>query len=119
MPTQQEEVSPTDAEAVSIQDAALRLAEDNARAEPAITQIFRFPSDNEVRLIEVDTTVAPVREDEAIAPYYFAADVKSGLPYRSAIALIAPEDVDHAPLPPDWGGWGTAQVIWPRLQENR
>ncbi len=112
MSTQQlESTRPTVAE-VSMQDMAQRLVEQSISNEPAITRIYQFPSDDEVRLLEVDITVAPVREGEAIAPFYFARDPKSGLNHRSAIALIAPEDVSQASLPPDWGSWEDAQVIW-------
>ncbi len=100
--------------ASSIQEIAQWLAAENAQAEPAITRIYLMPSQEEVRLVEVDTTVAPTPDGKFITPFYFAVDIESGIPYRSAIALIAPKDEGHTPMPAGWGEWGDAQMIWKR-----
>ena len=98
----------------NIRDTAQGLAEANAEAEPDITTIYSFPSAEQVRLVEVDRSVPPNPPGEPITPFYFGAALASGIPYPSAIALIAPEDEGRAPLPPGWGEWRDAEVIWSR-----
>lgn len=98
-----------------LEETARQLAAENAGMDDAIDTIYWFRHPEQIRLIEVDTTVAPCRPNESIAPYYFGARPVIGLPYPTAIALIAPEDALRAPLPPGWGEWSDAVVIWSRL----
>jgi hypothetical protein len=95
----------------TIQEAALDLARSNAEAEPRITRVYLFPSDEEIRLVEVDESTTPSGEE--ISPFYFSADPQEGIPFPSGIALILPDEVDRAKPPEGWCDWNRAKVIWP------
>ena len=94
----------------NIRQVAQRLAIENVLAEPAITRIYLFPSREEIRLVEVDTTMP---SQNTVDPYYFGAQPLQNLPYRMAIALVNPNDENHATLPANWGQWQDAEVIYP------
>lgn len=98
--TQQEDI-------VSI---AKRLADAHRDAEPSIEKIYLFPSDEEIRLVEVDSVTVP---SDRVTPFYFAPDAAGGIPFRSAIALIRPDEDARIPLPEGWGSWSSARLIWP------
>lgn len=91
--------------------AARKLAEANAISEPNIKTIYVFPSDEEVRLVEVDATALP---SDQITPFYFSPDREGGVPFRSGIALIRPEEEGNVPPPAGWGTWDDAIKIWPK-----
>ena len=93
----------------TIQSAARELARGHANSEPGIQEIYLFPSEEEIRLIEIDATTYP---SEAITPFYFRRDPVNGLPFPTAIALIRPEE-RRLPPPEDWGEWDQATRIWP------
>lgn len=97
--------------ATTLREAAESLAKANLASEPTLDRIYLFPSEDEIRLVEVDRTAQPLGSDE-IAPYYFSAAPASGLIYPSAIALIRPEDQENASPPAGWGDWKDAVVIW-------
>ena len=97
-----------------VRDIARGLAAANAEAEPDIITIHSFQSVDQVWLVEVDTTVAPHGPGERIPPFYFGAARGSGIPYPSAVALIAPDDDGRAALPPGWGDWRDAEALWSR-----
>jgi hypothetical protein len=92
--------------------AASKLAQENRDAESSISKTFLFPAANEIRLIHVDTKMSPMRNGDRIAPFYFGRDKSAGLEYRSAVALVRPEDVGRAALPEGWGEWDNAEVLW-------
>lgn len=94
----------------TIRQVALELAQFNAESEPAITKIYLFPNENQIRLVAVDPTTLPSTE---VAPFYFAAAPNEGIPYRSAIALIRPEEEGRLPTPEGWN-WNEAETIWSR-----
>ena len=96
----------------SIHDAALELAEYNVESEPAITKIYLFPDDTEIRLVVVDPTTLPSKP-EVVSPFYFAASPGEGLPYPSAVALILPEEEGRLGTPDGWK-WNEAKIIWSR-----
>ncbi|MBW3623675.1 MAG: hypothetical protein KY468_09745 [Armatimonadetes bacterium] len=93
----------------TIQSAAHHLAREHADSEPGIQEIYLFPNEEEIRLIEIDSTTSP---NEAITPFYFRSDPAKGLPYPTAIALIRPEE-KVLPPPAGWGQWSQAARIWP------
>jgi len=95
-----------------LKNYAQKLAEANAENEPAITEIYLFPSDTEIRLIELDPT-APSSE-EIISPYYFPPDPRAGIPLPSGIALIPPDQKGKLRPPADWGPWAAAILIYKR-----
>ena len=53
---------------------------------------YLFPSDDEIRLIYVDTTTSPFHDGERLAPFYFGANKAGGPAYLSAVTLIRPEE---------------------------
>ena len=93
----------------TIRQAALELAKFNVESEPAITKIYLFPDENEIRLVVVDPTNSA---SKTVSPFYFAAAPREGLPYASAIALIRPEEDKSIPTPAGWN-WSDAEAIWP------
>lgn len=94
-----------------IQETATALADAAREADPDLQRILLFPAQDEVRLLYVDATARPTLEDEAIAPFYFGPDRRSGLQYPSAIALIRPEEEGKRHLPSGWGTWEDAVAI--------
>ncbi|MDQ2730313.1 MAG: hypothetical protein M3Y56_01525 [Armatimonadota bacterium] len=100
--------------APDLRRVAHELAEANGNSEPAVSVVYWFPAPAEIRLIVVDSTIAPNPLGEAVAPFHFGKDTKGGVPYRSAIAMLAPEDDHQAPLPPGWCSWDEAEAIWSR-----
>ncbi|CAN5392674.1 hypothetical protein BH09SUM1_BH09SUM1_33050 [soil metagenome] len=88
----------------------MEMAEESAKSEPAIVGIYVFPSENEVRLLEVDRTMRP--SGEAAEAYYFAADAQ--FPFPSGIAIIRPDEVGKIQPPEGWGEWADAQEIFTR-----
>ena len=99
------------AAAMSIRAAAQRLADYNLEAAPETEAIYFFPHSDEIRLIETDPTTL---SDNEIVPYYFGPSPESGIPFRSSVALIRPEEAFRLPLPSGWGTWGEAVRLWPR-----
>ena len=94
-----------------IEAAARALAAANVEAAPETEAVYFFPNDREVRLIETDPTTL---SDTEIVPYYFGASLPDGIAYRSAVALIRPEEAFRLPLPPGWGTWNDAVKLWPQ-----
>jgi len=94
-----------------IRAAALDLAKANIESEPAIQQVYLFPSDKEIRLVHLDSTTPPSRDEETFAPFYFGSNKATGVPYPSAIALIRPEEKDRLQPPHGWGEWKDAELI--------
>jgi len=93
---------------------AERLAKDNVEAEPEIKKVLWFPSDNELRVVDVLEDTA--KSDEVVA-FHFGPDKHNGFPVPMAIALIRPdEEVRKIPLPDDWGGWENAVQVWPPIE---
>ncbi|HUO09088.1 MAG TPA: hypothetical protein VM008_12350 [Phycisphaerae bacterium] len=93
-----------------IERQARLLAQENRLAEPEITRIFWFPSEDEVRLVELDATVPP-SGDGRIHPYFFRPSPQDGLPAPSGIALIRPDEHRRVELPESWGDWENAVEI--------
>lgn len=91
--------------------AAKILARYNAESEPNITEIYFFPSDEEIRLIELDRSAMP--SEDFIAPFYFPPDPENNIPFSSGIALIPPDDKEKYDPPSTWGKWNDAKKIWP------
>ena len=94
-----------------VRAAALEIVRENREADPDIQEVYLFPDEEEIRLVYVDPGTMPHRGDNSIAPFYFGRDLQSGLPYRSAIALIRPEERAALLPPEDWGTWADAEVI--------
>ena len=91
---------------------ARMLAAANREAEPAIRKTLLFPSVQEIRLVHIDLTAHPSGAEERLSPFYFNPDISHGIPFRSAIALIRPEEEEHLGLPNGWGTWRDAKILW-------
>ena len=94
-----------------IRRQALTLAEANAEAEPTISDIYWFPNDEEIRLIEVDEQTPT---SDFVTPFFFNTDPAGGILLPSGIAIIRPEEKDRLTLPEGWGTWDDAERIWSR-----
>jgi hypothetical protein len=81
-----------------------------------VTKTYRFPAEDEVRLVELE---AYAIQSEAIEPFYFAPDVQGGVPYPSGVAVIRPEEKPRLNPPEGWGGWDDAELIWQRSGGRR
>jgi len=96
---------------LTIRETAEMLADANLESDPNIKRIYLFPSQEEIRLVEVDETAQPNYLDTPLRPFYFGASASSGIDYISAIALIRPEDERRIELPEDWGDWSSAELL--------
>jgi len=93
-----------------IELAARRLATANAESEPNLEAVYLFPSDHQIRLVEVDRSMS---SSDMILPFYFPPDPEGGIPFPSALALIRPEEERRLSPPDGWGTWDEARRIWP------
>lgn len=94
-----------------VRKAALEIIRENREAEPALQDIYLFPAEDEIRLIYVDPTALPNRDAPDIHPFYFGRNIQSGLHFRSAIALILPEERETLNPPEGWGTWDDAELL--------
>lgn len=95
-----------------VERQARMLAKDNREAEPDISDIYWFPHDDEVRLVEL-TPAIPASGDGRVHPFYFRSSPSDNLPAPSGIALIRPEEYRSLQTPKDWGDWDAAVRIIP------
>lgn len=91
-----------------ILDQAKELAKEARLAEDSIFKFLLFPSDQEVRMIEVATNAFPSLSGH-VHPLYFGPSEEQPVPAR--IALIAAEGEQKLTLPPEWGSWSDAQEL--------
>ena len=94
----------------AVEEAARKMAAANVEAAPETEAIYLFPDEKEIRLIETDPTTLPSIK---IVPYYFGAAPQFGVPYRSSVALIRPNEAFILAPPPGWGTWKDAVQLWP------
>ncbi len=92
-------------------DVARRLVRENMAAEPGIVNAYLFPDQDEIRLVYVDSTSIPNTHSDHVTPYYFGRDLAGGITYRSAIAIIVPDEVKKLDTPEGWGPWEDAMEI--------
>jgi len=93
-----------------IRKQAEALANANREAEPTISDVYWFPHEHEVRLVEIDTLV-PSSPDGKVHPFHFRPAPGDDLPAPSDVALIHPDEFRNAELPPDWGTWDDAEKL--------
>ena len=91
--------------------AALEMVRENREADPNIQEVYLFPAEEEIRLVYIDPNMMPHRGNGCVTPFYFGRDLQSGLPYRSAVAIILPEERETLSPPDNWGTWSDAEVI--------
>jgi hypothetical protein len=93
-------------------EIADQLVQAHLESEPSIREVYLFPCEDEVRLIEVDPSALP--SDEQIVAFHFGPSVKEGISVWTAIAVIPPEDKEKLPPPSGWGQWKDAIKLWPK-----
>ena len=94
----------------TVEEVAHYLAEENIHNEPAIQKTYWFPASNEIRLVHVDSTAPP--SSGTLQPFYFGSAPQDNIPFRSAVALIPPDQDDSKlSLPQEWGTWEDA-ITW-------
>ncbi len=98
-----------------IKETAQNLVDSNAEAVPEIEEIWFFYNDEEIRLIEVHSSLPP---DNEIAAYHFPADPDNGIGYPIAVALINSADKE-LPLPDGWGSWDKAERLFVRKADGK
>jgi len=94
----------------AIKKQAEDLAQANREVEPTISDVYWFPHAEEVRLVEIDTSVSASPDGE-VHPFHFRPSPSDGLPAPSDVALISPEEFGKAKLPDDWGTWDKAKKL--------
>jgi len=87
-----------------IERQARFLAKENKQAEPDIINVYWFPNDKEVRLVEVHPHV-PKSLDGSVHPFFFLPSPADNLPASTGVAMINPNDYGNAILPVEWGTW--------------
>jgi hypothetical protein len=95
----------------TVEKQARLLAAENRVNDPDITDVYWFPDEREVRLVEVNETVPKSSEEEGVQPFYFKPAPASQLPAPSGIALIRGDEVGKLRLPAKWGDWHSAVKI--------
>ena len=91
----------------AIRKQASELARANKQSEPAIEKVYWFPSDEEIRLVELEQTTVPALSGW-VEPFFFAPSPKDGLTAPSGIAIIQTEEFGKLQLPQGWGSWDDA-----------
>ena len=74
-----------------LREVAQELAAAHRAADPETTRIKLFSSaqDDEIRLLEISTSIPTTGE---ILPYRFASDEANGINYPSTIILVTPDE---------------------------
>jgi hypothetical protein len=97
----------------SIEEEARWLAQYNKRTNPDIKNVYWFPAENEIRLLETTEEVPFSEEEKDVSPFYFPAfrDEDVHIKHKLAIALIRPECFGNLNLPENWGSWDCGRLI--------
>ena len=87
------------------------IAQENAKENPNIKDVYWFPDENEIHIVEVEqgTTAAL---SGVVEPFYFDPSPKDGLTAASGIAIIRPDEYGALQLPEGWADWSHATKIW-------
>ncbi|MBU6427455.1 MAG: hypothetical protein KGR26_00445 [Cyanobacteria bacterium REEB65] len=91
----------------SLDDVARELAAAHREADPETQEVYFAPdpAGAEIRLLEVTASVNTAGE---VLPFGYAPDERQGIPFRSVLVLLSPEDWRRCldgqiELPPGWG----------------
>lgn len=91
----------------AIKEQASELARANKQAEPSIEKIYWFPSEEEIRLVELERMTVPALSGW-VEPFFFGPSPKDGLMVPSGIAIIQADEFGKLQLPQEWGTWNDA-----------
>jgi len=94
----------------AIREQARMLARENKLSDPDITRVYWFPNPEEIRLIELETTM-PRSMSDAVEPFYFPASVQYNVNSPSGIAMIRPSEYRILSPPSGWGTWDEAEEL--------
>jgi hypothetical protein len=89
-----------------LQTIAKRLAKAHRAEDPDTTSVLLSPSDVEIRLVEVSTSVE-TSDPPSILPFRFTPQPSQGVPCESVVILLSPDEwemvkQDRLHLPTDW-----------------
>jgi hypothetical protein len=93
-----------------MREQAQSLAQANKDAEPSIRKIFWFPSEEEIRLVEIEADTLH-SESGKIEAFYFGPSPLDNLFKPCAIAIIHPDEERAIELPQGWGTWEQAEEL--------
>ncbi len=96
-----------------IEKQARMMAEEARLNDPGITGVFFFPTDQEVRLIEVVSDV-PVASGDRVNVFYFNPAPDCGMPALSGVGVVRPDDLGRVALPEGWGDWKDGIKLYPQ-----
>jgi hypothetical protein len=91
-----------------ILEQAKKLANEARNLDSNITEVYWFPDEQEVRLIEINENTIKSLTGR-IEPFYF--DSTAEIPAPSGVAVIQPSEVGKLKLPKDWGNWKNCQRL--------
>ena len=91
----------------AIRKQASELAHANKRTEPGIDKVYWFPSDKEIRLVELEEMTVPALSGR-VEPFFFGPSPQDGLTFPSGIAIIQTKEFGKLKLPRGWGAWSDA-----------
>ena len=97
-----------------VRKAAKRLVRTNSKAEPTVEEIWLFPDEEEIRLIEFNRIVSP---DIEIVPFHFPADPANEVAFPIAVAVANPQDRRLSP-PEGWGSWENAVRLYSKRSKG-
>ncbi len=93
-----------------VEAQARRLALDNMKAEPGIKKVYWFPSEKEIRLVELDENMIPALSGR-VEPFYFRPSPQDGFTFPFGIAIIQIKEFGKLKLPRGWGKWDDAMEL--------
>lgn len=99
---------------MNIMESVKKLVEYHTEAEPSIIRVYRFPSEQEIRLVEVDEETW-FTDGDRMEAWYFGTDPNGGIQYPAGVALIRPEEESRLLPPEGWGDWSEAELVWQRM----
>ena len=95
---------------LTIEEQAKYLANENRKADPSIREIYWFPHENEIHLVEL-TDEIPAALNGNVEPFWFHPSPVDGLTAPSGIALIRPSEYKKLNLPDTWPSWDDAKKL--------
>lgn len=91
-----------------IAECVLRLVRETWETNQDVQDVYWFPDETEIRLIEI-TPNQVIGLCGEVEPFYF--DATKEVPYPFGLAVINTNDVGKLRLPPRWGEWNDAIVL--------
>jgi hypothetical protein len=91
-----------------VKHKATLLAKAHKKVEPDLQESWWFPSETEIRLVEVEPGTF---KNDFVAPFFFDTAPEKGIRVPSGIAIIRPDEVQTLPLPAGWCEWSDAQRL--------